>query len=152
TCLARPRPCACALQQCCLAIGATVAGHTPIALTSTPPAVPQIENGKLRALAVTSRTRSPVLPSVPTMAESGYPETEGGAWFALVVPARTPKPIIELLHRELGRIVALPEMKERMAPLGFEPLGTTPEESAAYFRTERVKWAKVIREAGIKAE
>jgi tripartite-type tricarboxylate transporter receptor subunit TctC len=135
-----------------LAIGSTVAGHTLIAFTASPPAVPQLKEGKLRALAVTSKTRSQALPEVPTMAEAGYPDIEGEAWFAVVVPARTPKEIIALLHREIVKIIALPDMKERMATLGFEPVGNTPEECAAQFRTETAKWAKVIREAGIKAQ
>jgi tripartite-type tricarboxylate transporter receptor subunit TctC len=135
-----------------LAIGATVAGHTPVAFTAPPPAVPQIQERKLRALAVTSKKRSQALPDVPTMAEAGYPDIEGEGWFAAVVPARTPKEIITLLYREIVKIVALPDMKERMATLGFEPVGTTPEECATHFRTESAKWTKVIREAGIKAE
>jgi len=134
-----------------LAIGSTVAGHTPISFTASPPAVPQFKDGKLRALAVTSKTRSQALPDVPTMAEAGYPDVEGESWFGVVVPARTPKDIITLLHREIVKLIALPDMKERMATLGFEPVGNTPDDCAAQFRTELAKWAKVIREASIKA-
>jgi tripartite-type tricarboxylate transporter receptor subunit TctC len=112
-----------------LAIGSTVAGHTPISFTSPATAVPQVKEGKLRALAVTSKTRSQALPDV-------------------VVPARTPKEIITLLHREIVKMIALPDMKERWATLGLEPVGNTPDECAAQFRTELAKWAKVIREAG----
>jgi tripartite-type tricarboxylate transporter receptor subunit TctC len=114
--------------------------------------VPQVKEGKLRALAVTRKTRSPALPDVPTMAEAGYPDIEGEAWFAVIVPARTPREIITLLHREIVEIIALPDVKERLAAIGFEPIGNTPEECAAQFRTEIAKWGKVIREAGIKAE
>jgi tripartite-type tricarboxylate transporter receptor subunit TctC len=135
-----------------LAIGSTVAGHTPIAFTTPPPVVPQVKEGKLRALAVASKTRLQALPEVPTMAEAGYPDIEGEAWFAVIVPARTPKEIIALLHGEIVKIIALPDMKERMATLGFDPVGSAPEECAAQFRTEAAKWAKVIREAGIKAQ
>jgi tripartite-type tricarboxylate transporter receptor subunit TctC len=135
-----------------LAIGSTIAGHTPIAFTTPPPVVPQVKEGKLRALAVASKTRSRALADVPTMAEAGYPDIEGEAWFAVVVPARTPKEIITLLHREIVKLIALPDMKERLAMLGFEPVGNTPEECAAQFKTEIAKWAKVIREAGIKAQ
>jgi tripartite-type tricarboxylate transporter receptor subunit TctC len=88
---------------------------------------------------------------LPTMAEAGYPDIEGEAWFAVIVPAGTPKDIT-LLHREIVEIIALPDMKERLATLGFEPVGNTPQECAAQFRTEIAKWTKVIREAGIKAE
>src|SRR5262245_3982280 len=135
-----------------LAIGSTVAGHTPIAFTTPPPVVPQVKEGKLRALAVASKTRLQALPEVPTMAEAGYPDIEGEAWFAVIVPARTPKEIIALLHGEIVKTIALPDMKERMATLGFDPVGSAPEECAAQFRTEAAKWAKVIREAGIKAQ
>jgi tripartite-type tricarboxylate transporter receptor subunit TctC len=86
------------------------------------------------------------------MAEAGYPDIEGEAWFAVIVPARTPKEIIALLHGEIVKTIALPDMKERMATLGFVPVGSAPEECAAQFRTEAAKWAKVIREAGIKAQ
>ena len=99
--------------------------------------VGSFKEGKLRALAVTSKMRSQALPEVPTMA---------------VVPARTPKEIVALLHREIAKAIALPGMKERMATLGFEPVGNTPEECAAQFRTETAKWGKVIREAGIKPQ
>ena len=135
-----------------LAIGSTVAGHTPIAFTASPPVVPQVKEGKLRALAVASKTRLQALPDVPTMAEAGYPDIEGEVWLAVIVPARTPKEIIALLHREIVKTIALPDMKERMATLGFDPVGSAPEECAAYFRTEAAKWAKVIRQAGIKAQ
>jgi len=135
-----------------LAIGSTVAGHTPIAFTTPPPVVPQVKEGKLRALAVASKTRLQALPDVPTMAEAGYPDIEGEAWFAVIVPARTPKEIIALLHGEIVKTIALPDMKERMATLGFVPVGSSPEVCAAQLRTEAAKWAKVIREAGIKAQ
>jgi tripartite-type tricarboxylate transporter receptor subunit TctC len=134
-----------------LAIGSTVAGHTPIAFTASPPVVPQVKEGKLRALAVASKIRSRALPDVPTMAEAGYPDIEGEAWFAVIVPAKTPKEIITLLHQEIVKLIALPDMKERLGALGFEPVGNTPEECAAQFKTEIAKWGKIIREAGIKA-
>jgi tripartite-type tricarboxylate transporter receptor subunit TctC len=134
-----------------LAVASTVAGHTPIAFTSLPPAVPQIKDGKLRALAVTSKTRSQALPEVASMTEAGYPGIVGEGWFAFIAPAGTPNDISALLYRELVRIISLPDVKERLAALGFDAVGTTPDESRAQFRTESEKWAKVIRDAGIKA-
>ena len=113
--------------------------------------MPQVKEGKLRALAVASKMRSRALPDVPTMAEAGYPDMEGEVWLAVIVPARTPKELVSLLHREIVRIIALPDMKERLAVLGLEMVGSTPEECAAQFRTELAKWSKVIRAAGIKA-
>ena len=133
------------------AVASTLAGHTPIVFSSLPPAVPQIKDGKLRALAVTSKSRSLVLPDVPSMMEAGYPEIEGEGWFAFIVPAGTPSEITALLNREIVKLIALPDAREKMAALGFTALGTTPEQAAGLFRTESAKWAKVIRETGIKA-
>jgi tripartite-type tricarboxylate transporter receptor subunit TctC len=86
------------------------------------------------------------------MAEAGYPEVEGENWFALLVPAGTPKDIVTLLNREVVRLVALPDVKEKLAALGFEPLVNTPEECLAQFRTELAKWSKVIRQANIRVQ
>ena len=110
------------------------------------------KEGKLRGLAVTSKTRSPGLADVPTTAEAGYPEIEGEGWFAFIVPTGTSKEIIALLYLEITRMIASPEMTENIAALGFTAVGTNPEETAAFFRTESIRWAKVIREAGIKAK
>ena len=104
-----------------LAIASTVGGHTSIAFCSSPPAVPQIRAGKLRALAVTSQARTQALPAVPTMAEAGYPDISGEGWFAFIVPAGTPTEITTSLHREIGKIIALPDVQERLTSLGFEP-------------------------------
>jgi tripartite-type tricarboxylate transporter receptor subunit TctC len=135
-----------------LAINSTLAGHTPIAFTSLPPAVPQIKEGKLRALAVTSKMRSQTLPDVPSMTEAGYPDIEGQGWLAFIVPAGTPKEITTLLHSEIVKIIALSDIQEKFASLGFETLGNTPEQAAALFKTEYAKWGKVIREAAIRAQ
>jgi len=133
------------------AVASTLAGHTPIAFTSLPPAVPQIQEGRLRALAVTSKTRSAALSEVPDTAEAGYPEIQGEGWFAFVVPAGTPMDIVTLLNREINRAMVQPDIKEKVVALGFTVIGTTPEDSATLFRAEGAKWSKVIREAGIKA-
>jgi tripartite-type tricarboxylate transporter receptor subunit TctC len=135
-----------------LAIGSVVAGHTPISFGSLAPALPQIEDGKLRALAVTGKTRSPRLPGVPTMTEAGHPGVEGENWQAVLVPTGTPADIVALLNREIVGIMATPEMKERLAAVGFTPLAHTHDESAAQIKAEVAKWAKVIRAAGIKVE
>jgi tripartite-type tricarboxylate transporter receptor subunit TctC len=134
------------------AIGSAVAGHTPISFGSMAPAVPLVRDGKLRALAVSTKTRSQALPEVPTMIEAGYPEVAGESWFAVAVPAGTPKEIITLLQREIAHAITLPDMKERLATLGYEPVASTPEECAALFRMEIAKWGRVIGAAGIKAQ
>src|SRR5215467_7622207 len=132
-------------------MASAVAGHTPIAFGAPTAAVPLINDGKLRALAVTSRTRTQSLPNVPTLAESGYPDIEGDSFVGFVVPAGTPKDIIALLNREIVRSLATPEMKERQAALGNDLVASTPEEFGARIRAELVTWAKVIKAANIKA-
>ena len=134
------------------AIGSTVAGHTPISFGSTAPAVPLVKDGKLRALAVSSKRRSPALPDVPTTTESGYPEVVGESWFAAVVPIGTTREIVLQLQREIARAIAQPDMQERLAALGYEPVASTPEDAAARFQAEMAKWGRVISHAGIKAQ
>jgi tripartite-type tricarboxylate transporter receptor subunit TctC len=135
-----------------LAIGSTLAGHTPLCFGTPPPALPHLKDGKLRALAVTSKARVPTLPDVPTMAEAGYPDVEGESWFAVAVPAGTPKEIVALLNREIVKIMALPDIKERLATLGFDSIASSPEEFGEQIRADFEKWGKVIRAANIKAE
>ena len=135
-----------------LAVGSNVAGHTPICFASPSPAAQQVIEGKLRGLAVTSKARSEALPDVPTTAEAGYPDVAGDNWQGIVVPAGTPKPIIDFVHREIVRIMALPDIKERLAVLGFEPVAGTPEEFMRHAKLEFAKWAKVIRASNIKAQ
>jgi len=135
-----------------LAIGSAVAGHTPICVSAPAPAVPQVHDGKLRALAVMSKTGLQALPDVPTIAEAGYPGMEGENWFGVLAPAGTPSEIVTLLHREVVKIIALPEMRERWAALGFEPVGSTPKEFAEQIAVELDKWGKVIRLANIRGQ
>jgi tripartite-type tricarboxylate transporter receptor subunit TctC len=134
------------------AVEATVAGHTPISFGSLPPAVPLIEHGDLRALAVTGKERAPTLPQIPTMAEAGYPEVVGSSWTAVVVPAGTPKDIIAALHRLVVNGLAQPAVREKLAAMAYVPIGNSPEEATAFFKSEMAKWSKVIADAGLKAE
>jgi tripartite-type tricarboxylate transporter receptor subunit TctC len=135
-----------------LAIASTAAGHTPISFGSMAPAVSLVRDGTLRALAVTTKSRSQALPDVPTMTEAGYPEVAGESWFVVVVPAGTSADIVALLHREIAKAVQLPDMKERLATLGYEPVVNTPEACAALLQSEMVRWGKVVRDAGIKVQ
>jgi tripartite-type tricarboxylate transporter receptor subunit TctC len=135
-----------------MAIGAVVAGHTPIGFTSPAAAVPQIKQGNVRALAITSGKRSRILPDVPTFAEAGFPEIESDSWVGIMAPAGTPRDIVALLHRESAKILAQPEMKERLATLGYDVVASTPEEFSARIKVEIAMWAKVIRAANIKPE
>jgi tripartite-type tricarboxylate transporter receptor subunit TctC len=133
-------------------IASVVAGHTPIGFAALSSAAPFAMEGKLRVLAVMSKKRSHALPDVPTIAEAGFPDLDGDGWVGALVPARASKEIAATLHREINLIITQPDTRERLAALGFDPVGTTPEEFVTQLRTEAEKWAKVIRAANIKAE
>ena len=133
-------------------ITSTLAGHTPIAALGLPPAAPHIKQGTLRTLAVTSPKRSPAFPNIPTMAESGIRDQELELIIGVVVPAATPKPVVDLLQRQIARIVALPDVKERLDALGFSPVASTPETYAAQIKSDIETWSKVVRDANIKVE
>ena len=111
-------------------------------------AMPLVQSGRVKALAVTSGTKSQVLPDLPTVAESGFPGFESGAWQGMVAPARTPKPIIDRLNRELVAIIQSPEVREKMLRIYFQAIGTAPEGLASLMRSERERWVKVIRQTG----
>jgi tripartite-type tricarboxylate transporter receptor subunit TctC len=134
------------------AVAAIVAGHTPIGISSLPPCVPQIIEGNLRALALTSKKRSQKLPDIPTVAEAGYPILEGDQWLGVFVPAATPKEIIATLHDRIVEIAALPDMKSRLEALDFYPVESTPEAFAGRIKIELETWRKVIRDANIRTE
>jgi tripartite-type tricarboxylate transporter receptor subunit TctC len=134
------------------AITATIGGHTPILYTSISTAAGHIKQGSVRALAVTGAHRSPALPDVPTLAEAGAGDQESDIILGLLVPGGTPQAVIERLHRAIVAIVAMPEVRERLAALGFEPIASTPGEFADLIKWEIDKWAKVIRAADIKAQ
>jgi tripartite-type tricarboxylate transporter receptor subunit TctC len=134
------------------AIASTVAGHTPISFGALPPAVSHVKEGKLRAIALTSATSTQVLPDVPTIAEAGYPDIAADIWSAVLVPAGTPRDIVGLLQTEIAKVIRLPEVRSRMSTLGYQPVGNSPEDCSAQIRTEITKWAKVIKDAGIKVQ
>lgn len=134
------------------AVASVVANQTPIGFVALPPTTQHVKGGALRALAVTSRNRSAALPDVPTMAEAGAQGQEAETMQGVFVPAGTPRAIIDRLHQETVRVVALPDVKERLAGLGFDPIADTPEEFAVYIKSEIAKWAKVIKEANIHVD
>src|SRR5262249_5014731 len=131
------------------ALQSVIAGHTPIAFTAFPPAVPLVKAGTLRALAVTSAERLKALPDVPTMAQAGQAGQEAETILPILVPAQTPRPIVDLLYREIAKVIALPETQARLETLGFNPLVSTPEASFARVKEELARWGKVIRDAKI---
>jgi tripartite-type tricarboxylate transporter receptor subunit TctC len=130
-------------------IQSVVGGHTPMCFQAIPPATPLVKDGKLRALAITAKTRSPALPDVPTLDELGIKDQEAETMQGVLVPAGTPKAIIDLLQTEIARIVNLPDVKEKMLAMGLEPNGMPPAEFAAYIKTDVAKWKKVIADAKI---
>jgi tripartite-type tricarboxylate transporter receptor subunit TctC len=134
------------------AITSTIGNHTPIAFTALPPAIANVKDSKLRGLAVLATKRNPELPDVPTMAEAGVPDQESDTVTGIVTLAGTPPDIVERWHREVVRIVALPEVNQRLRTLGFDPVGNSPAEYAERIRTEGAKWDKVAKDAKISIE
>jgi tripartite-type tricarboxylate transporter receptor subunit TctC len=135
-----------------LAVNSTIAGHTPIAFTALPPAIANIKEGNLRGLAVTAAKRSPALPDVPTMAEAGIPDQEAETINGLLAPAGTPDEIVARINRDTVAALSLPDVKERLSVLGFEPVVSTPAAFGARIRSEIAKWDKVVRAAHIRIE
>jgi len=133
-------------------VASVVAGHTPIGFTSLTASASQIKDGKLRALAVTSRTRSQTLPEVETMTEAGFPDIKGDSWVGLLFPAGTPKDFVVALNREIAAVLALPDMRERLATLGNDPVASTPEEFWQRIKDEIPMWGDIIRRANIKPQ
>jgi len=111
-----------------------------------------VRAGRLRALAVTSKARSASMPSIPTVAESGLPEFEASSWFGLLGPADLPGEIVAKLNAEVLRALKLPELRDKLTQQGADPVGSTPEEFAAYIKAETIKWEKVVKASGAKAE
>ena len=127
-------------------------GQVMVSIPGTAGMVGHIKAGKLRALAVTGDKRSPQLPDVPTVMESGVPGYEAYVWMGLLAPKGTPAPIVDRLHRELMQVLATSEVKAYMATAGIEIVGSTPAEFGRFFRTEKDQWARVIRETGAKVD
>jgi tripartite-type tricarboxylate transporter receptor subunit TctC len=114
-------------------------------------AMPLVQSGRVKALAVTSSTRSPVLPDLPTIADA-YPGFESSAWLGMVAPAKTPQPIVDRLSRELVAVIHSAEVRDRMLKIYFQAVGTTPEGLAGLMRSERDRWAKVIKQTGASVD
>jgi len=135
-----------------LAVNSTIGGHTPIAFTALPPAMSNIKEGKLRAIAVPSTRRSASLPDVPTNIEQGIPDLESDTLTGIVAPAGTPNDIIERWQNEISRMAAAPDVRERLEALGFAPVANTPAEFGERLKAEMAKWGKVVRDANIHAD
>ena len=129
-----------------------VAGQAQIYFTSPISAQPFVKGGRLRMVAVTSLKRSPSTPDIPTVAESGYPDFDVVSWWGIVTPAGVPKEIVAKLHAEIIKVLALPEIKARLADQGADAASNTPAQFAAYIKSEIAKWATLIKELGVKSE
>lgn len=134
------------------AVTAAVAGQTQISSTSMPPAVPQVRAGKVRAIAVTSATRSAALPDVATVNEQGFKDFDDLTWIGFFAPAGTPASVVSRINSEINRIVEMPDMKERLAQNGLTSQRNSPADFAAFVRAEIPKWAKAVKDSGAKAD
>lgn len=133
-----------------VALADVIGGRVTMTLQNMGAILPVVRDGKLRALAVTSNQRSPIIPELPTLAESGFPDFEAISWFGLLAPAHTAAPIIAKVHEEIVKIAARTDMRERLAQLGLDVAVNSPDEFAAVINADIAKWAKVIKDANIK--
>ncbi|HEX5130183.1 MAG TPA: tripartite tricarboxylate transporter substrate binding protein [Usitatibacter sp.] len=129
-----------------------IGGQVQLMFDNLASSLAQVKAGKIRALAVTTAKRTPLAPELPTIAESGVPGFDISTWFGIFAPAGTPKPALERLHAEFAKALADPGIREKMNRMGAEPVGNTPEEFAAFIRTEADKYAKLIRASGAKVD
>jgi len=133
-----------------VALADVIGGRVTMTLQNMGAILPVVRDGKLRALAVTSNQRSPIIPELPTLAESGFPDFEAISWFGLLAPAHTAAPIIAKVQEEIVKIAAQTDMRERLAQLGLDVAVNSPDEFAAVINADIAKWAKVIKDANIK--
>lgn len=129
-----------------------IAGETALTITGIPTLLPHVKSGKLRALAVSSAKRSAAVPELPTISEAGLPGYDATAWYGVLAPAKTPKEIIGKLNAAINKSMKEPDVAERLAAEGIETVGSTPEELAAFIKSETERWAKVMKAAGVKAQ
>ncbi|MCA0405366.1 MAG: tripartite tricarboxylate transporter substrate binding protein [Proteobacteria bacterium] len=133
------------------AVGSVLGGHTPMGVVALSPAFKHITEGRLRALAVTSKTRYHQLPDVPTMIEAGRPDIVGDLWVGMLAPGKTPDDVVKLLNSEIRNALQAPELRAKLQGVGFDTVGTSPDEFATQIAKESAIWGKIIREAKIEA-
>jgi tripartite-type tricarboxylate transporter receptor subunit TctC len=134
------------------ALTGVIAGDVAFMFGNLLPSLPHVQSGRLRALGVTSPKRSPALAGTPTIGESGVPSYESGEWYGVVAPAGVPAPIVAKLGADIARIAHLPEYRAQFQREGTEPIGSSPEQFAAFIRQEREKWARVAKASGAKLD
>ena len=129
-----------------------VGGQVNLIFATTASAIPHLKSGRIKGIAVTTAKRSALLPDLPTISESGLAGFDANNWYGLVVPAKTPRAIIDQLNAEVTKVLAMPDVKTTLFNQGLDPAPGTPEQFGAYIKSERAKWAKVIKESGAKPE
>ena len=134
------------------AMADTLGGQTAATFDSMQASMPHIKTNRLRPLAITAARRSPVIPDLPTIAEAGVPGAEAGTWYGMLAPASTPRAIVVKLNAEVIRALALPDVRDRLAAVGVDPIGSTPEQFAEEIKSDIVKWGKTIRVANVRAD
>jgi tripartite-type tricarboxylate transporter receptor subunit TctC len=127
-------------------------GQVELIFHNAPVLLPHVKSGAIRGLGVTSSNRQPSAPDLPTIAEAGVPGFEVTAWFGFMAPGQTPQAIISKVHADVVKVLAMPDVRERMLPQAAEPIGSTPQEYAQFIAGEIAKWAKVVKESGAKVE
>jgi tripartite-type tricarboxylate transporter receptor subunit TctC len=134
------------------AVQSVLAGQTPVFHNVLPALAPHIRAGTMRPLAVASSKRTPYFPDVPTISEAGYPGHEVGFWMGVFVPTGTPKDVVDVLNKQVERIMTLPDVKERLTTIGFDPTLSTSQGLSDHMQAETDKWSKVVRQANIKID
>jgi tripartite-type tricarboxylate transporter receptor subunit TctC len=129
-----------------------VGGQVNLIFATTASAIPHLKSGRIKGIAVTTAKRSALLPDLPTVSEAGLEGFDANNWYGLVVPAKTPRAIIDQLNAEVSKVLAMPDVKTTLFNQGLDPAPGTPEQFGAYIKSERAKWAKVIKESGAKPE
>jgi len=133
-------------------LNAVVSGESQMLASGVLILLPLVKNGKLRALAVTTSSRSRAAPEVPTVAESGVPGFAVSGWWGMLAPRATPRPILDRIQKDIAAVLATPDVQARLANDGIEPVASTPEQFSAFVRDEMAKWSAVVRDAGIRAD
>ncbi len=129
-----------------------ISGREQLYIGAMVSTVPHVKSGRLRALAITGKKRSSVLPDLPTMAESGFPDYDVSAWYGLLAPAGTPRAIVDKVNREVRKALQAPDIQQRLAADGSEAVGSTADEFRAFIKTEMTKWGKAVKSAGAKVD
>ena len=129
-----------------------IGGQIPVMFDAIPATLPHIKSGRLRGLGIATLKRSPLLPELPTIAESGYPGFEAVGWIGIAAPAKTPAAVLDKLNAEMVKILGQPDVRERLNTLAFTPVGGSRAQFAEYIKSEIAKWGKAVKESGAKVD